>query len=191
MPATLHYDDENLQRLFEELKPRRRMAALKGAFRRAANRVRKTAVNNLRSSIRTDKDLEKGIRAEVLKRKTGFRVTIGSKVMKGRYKGTRKGRRLYGRAKSTWSNFSYHTNRQGKEKPVLIWAEAGTKWRKTKKPTRFIVGGRWRTGRNRGMMRRYGFMQKTAEEVRGGVTASLHNEVINSVKRVAEKYGCN
>lgn len=190
MAATMQYDDGDLQRLFAEMDTKKRLKALKGAFRREANKVRKTAVTNLRNSIRSDKDLERGIRAEVLKRKAGFRVTIGAKVMKGRYKGKRNGVRRYGRAKSTWTNFSYHTNRQGKEKPVLIWAEAGTKWRKSKKATRYLVGGKWRTGRTRGFMKRYGFMDKTAAAVRDSVTNDLHNELANSVTKVAKKYGC-
>lgn len=190
MAATMQYDDGDLQRLFAEMDTKKRLKALKGAFRREANKVRKTAVTNLRNSIRSDKDLERGIRAEVLKRKAGFRVTIGTKVMKGRYKGKRNGVRRYGRAKSTWTNFSYHTNRQGKEKPVLIWAEAGTKWRKSKKATRYLVGGKWRTGRTRGFMKRYGFMDKTAADVRDSVTNDLHNELANSVTKVAKKYGC-
>ena len=73
---------------------------------------------------------------------------------------------------------------------MLIWAEAGTKWRKSKKATRYLVGGKWRTGRTRGFMKRYGFMQKTLTEVRDRVTDSLHNEVVNSITKEAKKYGC-
>lgn len=73
---------------------------------------------------------------------------------------------------------------------MLIWVEAGTKWRKSKKATRYLVGGKWRTGRTRGFMKRYGFMQKTADDVRNSVTDSLHNELINSVTKVAKKHGC-
>lgn len=186
----MRYNDGELQRLFAELDPKQRLKAIKGAFRREANRVRKTAVNNLRSSIRTDKDMEKGVRAVVMKRAAGFRVTIGTKVMKGRYKGKRNGVRRYGRAKKTWSGFSFHTNRQGKDKPVLIWAEAGTKWRRTKNATRYNTAQGWRTGKTRGFMKRYGFMAKTLEQVRGTVTDNLHKEVIDNVTRVAKKHGC-
>lgn len=56
----IEYDDSNLRQLFAELEPKRRTQALKGAFRREANQVRKTAINNLRSSgIKSSKDLEK------------------------------------------------------------------------------------------------------------------------------------
>ena len=53
----INYDDRNLQQLFTELTPKRRLQALRCGFRKEANRVRKTAVNNLRSSIRSDRDL--------------------------------------------------------------------------------------------------------------------------------------
>ena len=52
MARTIDYNDENLQRLFAELEPKRRLQAIKGGFRREANQVRKTAINNLRSSIK-------------------------------------------------------------------------------------------------------------------------------------------
>lgn len=170
----MQYDDEDLQRLFAEMDTKKRLKALKGAFRREANRVRKTALNNLRGSIRTDKDLERGVRAVVFKRKAGFRVTIGTK-----------------KAGKTGKEYGFHINRRGLKKPVLIWAEAGTKWRRTKSKQRFKANGKWRTaGTHRGFMKRYGFMQKTAADVRDSVTDNLHNEVINSVRKVAKKYGC-
>ena len=174
MGETIQYDDEDLQRLFAEMDTKKRLKALKGAFRRGANRVRKTALNNLRGSIRTDKDLERGVRAVVFKRKAGFRVTIGTK-----------------KAGKTGKEYGFHINRRGLKKPVLIWAEAGTKWRRTKSKQRFKANGKWRTaGTHRGFMKRYGFMQKTAADVRDSVTDNLHNEVINSVRKVAKKYGC-
>lgn len=170
----LQYDDSNLEKLFTAMEPKRRMKALKGAFRREANRVRKTALNNLRGAIRTDKDLESGVRAIVFKRKAGFRVTIGTKKADKNGKGER----------------GMHLNRRGLKKPVLIWAEGGTKRRKSKKATRYPIGGRWSTGRTRGHMRRYGFMAKTLTQVRDSVTDDLHKEVINSITKEAKKYGC-
>ena len=79
MARSVAYDDRNLQQLFAELEPKRRLQAIKGGFRREANKVRKTAINNLRNSVRSNKDLEKGVRAIVFKRKAGFRVTVGTK----------------------------------------------------------------------------------------------------------------
>ena len=107
MDGTFEYDDSNLQKLYEALDPKRREKALRRAFRREATRVRRSAVNRLRGSIRSDRDLESGIRALVFKRKAvGFRVTVGTK-----------------RVKRTGKEFGFHKNRRGLKKPVLIWAE--------------------------------------------------------------------
>lgn len=175
MARTIDYNDENLQRLFAELEPKRRLQAIKGGFRREANQVRKTAINNLRSSIQSSKDLEKGVRAIVFKRKAGFRVTVGTK---------RAGKNGKGEA-------GFHTNRQGLKKPVLIWAEGGTKERQTKpkKGTRRRAA-RLRASHRTGRMKRYGFMAQTLTSVRDTVTTNIHEMVAENVQKVAEKYGC-
>lgn len=167
------YDDTQLQKLFTEMDVKRRNRALKGAFRREANQVRRTAINNLRSSLHSNRDLEKGIRAIVFKKAAGFRVTIG----------TKKANRKTGKGEK-----GMHINRQGLKKPVLIWAEGGTEQRKTKTKTRVFV--RERRGHNTGRMKRYGFMRKTQTYVRDKVTADLRNEIVESVTKTANKYGC-
>lgn len=164
----INYDDRNLQQLFTELTPKRRLQALRGGFRKEANRVRKTAVNNLRSSIRSDKDLEKGVRSLVFKRKAGFRITVGTKRANKKGKG----------------EAGFHTTRQGLKKPILIWAEDGTKARKTKGRS-----GK-HAARSTGRMKRYGFMDRTLKAVRGSVTENIHEMVAENVQRVAKKYGC-
>ena len=173
MPREIDYDDRNLQQLFAELEPKRRLQAIKGGFRREANQVRKTAINNLRSSLHSNKDLEKGVRTIVFKRKAGFRVTVGTK---------RAGKNGKGEA-------GFHTNRQGLKKPVLIWAEDGTQERKTKGN-----GGkramRLRSAHRTGRMKRYGFLTQTLNGVRDTVTNNIHNMVIENVEQVAKKYGC-
>lgn len=176
MSRSIDYNDENLQRLFAELEPKRRLQAIKGGFRREANQVRKTAINNLRSSgIQSNKDLEKGVRAIVFKRKAGFRVTVGTK---------RAGKNGKGEA-------GFHTNRQGLKKPVLIWAEEGTAERKTKpKQGTRRRAARLRASHRTGRMKRYGFMAQTLTSVCDTVTANIHEMVTDNVKRIAEKYGC-
>lgn len=172
MDGTFEYDDSNLQKLYEALDPKRREKALRRAFRREATRVRRSAVNRLQGSIRSDRDLESGIRALVFKRKAvGFRVTVGTK-----------------RVKRTGKEFGFHKNRRGLKKPVLIWAEEGTKPRRTKTATKIFA--RSRKGHNTGQMKRYGFMRLTAAQERGIVTANIHTEVNNSIIREAKKYGC-
>lgn len=175
MARTIDYDDKNLQRLFAELEPKRRLQAIKGGFRREANQVRKTAINNLRSSIQSNKDLEKGVRAIVFKRKAGFRVTVGTK---------RAGKNGKGEA-------GFHTNRQGLKKPVLIWAEEGTAERKTKpKQGTRRRAARLRASHRTGRMKRYGFMAQTLSSVRDTVTADIKKMVTENVEQVAKKYGC-
>lgn len=160
---SVDYDDSNLQRLFEELEPKRRLQALKGAYRKEAGKVRKMAVNNLRSTgVHTSKGLEKGVRALVFKKKVGFRVTVGERYANKNGKG----------------EAGFHTNRQGLKKPVLRWMDTGTKDRRTKK------------GARRGRMKRYGFIAKTTDDVRDTVTGDLRGEIVNSILRVAKKYGC-
>ena len=175
MARNIDYDDRNLQQLFADLEPKRRLQAIKGGFRKEANRVRKTAINNLRSSIRTDKDLEKGVRAIVFKRAAGFRVTVGTK---------KAGKNGKGEA-------GFHTNRQGLKKPILIWAEDGTEERKTKpKQGTRRRAARLRASHRTGRMKRYGFMAQTLSSVRDTVTANIHEMVTENVQKVAKKYGC-
>ena len=169
MAKNIDFDDSNLQRLFAELDVKQRTKALKGAFRKEANNVKKVAINNLRSCIRSSKDMESGVRALVFKQKAGFRVTVGTK-------------------KSGTKEYGFHMNQQGLKKPILIWAEDGTQSRKTKSHGSFF--GKSRKGRNTGRMRRYGFMQRTLSETRDSVTGRLREEIILSVEKVAKKYGC-
>lgn len=173
MARSVAYDDRNLQQLFAELEPKRRLQAIKGGFRREANKVRKTAINNLRYSVRSNKDLEKGVRAIVFKRKAGFRVTVGTK---------KAGKNGKGEA-------GFHTNRQGLKKPVLIWVEEGTQERKTKGNVGKRAARR-RSAHRTGRMRRYGFMTQTLNDVRDTVTADIHDMVTDNVLKIAQKYGC-
>lgn len=85
--SPLTYDDSGLQGLFEDLAPKQRVKALRGAFRREANRVRRAAIGNLHESIGGDKELDKGVRAIVFRRKAGFRVTVGTKKANKKGKG--------------------------------------------------------------------------------------------------------
>lgn len=79
MAGRSRYDDTRLVRLFEELDPKRRRQALKGAFRKAAFEVRNYARKGLKSEIEASKEVLKGIRGAVYRRSLGFRVTVGSK----------------------------------------------------------------------------------------------------------------
>lgn len=162
----IEYDDSNLHKLYAELEPKRRRQALKGGLRRAANMVRKAAVVRLRTSLKSNRDLERGVRALVFKRVAGFRVTVGT------------GRR----------GESIHTNRWGKKKPVLIWAEDGTQPRYRRSKRRALRLGSGRGGFS-GSMPRLGFMADTSAEMGPKVTEILKDETVKSVRRIALKYG--
>ena len=176
--VTIDYDDSNLQRLWEALDSKQRMKALKGAFRREANRVRKIAIKNLRQSIRGDQELERGVRALVWKRKAGFRVTVGTKRANKKGKG----------AAGYYISRKRRKDPDAKGKPVLLWADLGTKKRYTKSKTKIFR--RKRKGHFTGSMKPYKFMEKTANSVRDSVTGNLHKEIIDNIKRTAKRYGC-
>lgn len=173
-------DYHNLQQLFVELEPKRRLQALKSAYRKEATRVRKVAIKNLRGSgLRNSKDLEKGIRTRLLKNKAGIQVTVGTKKANKRGKG----------------ESGFHTNRFGQKKPILLWAELGTAERKTKSGGGILGILRRRAARKRkshrtGRMRRYGFMEKTNLEVRDTVTNNIRKNIVESVIKISQKYGC-
>lgn len=176
MASPLTYDDGGLQSLIEDLTPKQRVKALRGAFRRESNRVRRAAIGNLHDSIGGDGELDRGVRAIVFRRKAGFRVTVGTKRANKKGKGER--------------GYYISRKRRGKRnatgKPVLIWAEEGTTWRRTR------GRGFWkkRGGHSTGRMKRYGFMRKTLSEVRGSVTGTLHKEIIDQIKKAAKRNGC-
>ena len=108
--ADFYYDDRRLMSMFEELEPRRRVQAMRGALRQAANEVRKKAVENLRASkLNSNRDVEKGIRSVVWKRSLGFRVTIGTKKKRAKNESKARARRAI----------------------VPLWAEGGTDERHT------------------------------------------------------------
>ena len=68
MGTDFTYDDTRLRRMFESLGEKQRRTAMRGAFRAAASNVRAGAVKELRSSgLRSNRDVEKGIRVVVYK----------------------------------------------------------------------------------------------------------------------------
>lgn len=171
----MRYNDRKLRRLFAALDPTGRKKVIKGACRKVGNEVRKVAVNNLRASgLNHAEEMSEGVRAVVFKREAGFRVTVASRKANKRGKGEK----------------GMHRNRYGNKKPVLVWAEIGTRWRKSKKDTRYSVGGKWVTGRTRGYMKRYGFISKTKGQVEHSVGHRLKDEIATKVTQIAKKYGC-
>lgn len=164
---SFEYDDSNLQHLISEMQPKRRLQAMRGGFRKGAKLLRDAVVRELRSSIHSNKDLEKGVRALALKRKAGFRVTVGTKLANKRGKG----------------EAGFHTNRQGLKKPILVWADMGTAERKTK------VGKK--RGHSTGRMKRYSIIEKGSNAVSDTISEDVSNLITSEIQRVAKKYGSN
>ena len=178
-------DDEKLIKLFEALDPKQRKKAIKGALTRAGAQVRKEAVKNLKAKFPgAKKGMEKGIRRTNYKDKLGFRVTIGTK---GRKKTKGKQSRI---GNVFASDDYYYTNQRGQLKPVLIWAEGGTKSRHTKTESSWRGSRRKRRGHPTGSMPRYGFMERTKQEITPKVDALRKNESNLNIQMIAKKYGC-
>lgn len=172
------YDDSRLTAFFAELDPKKRKAALRGGITRTAGKVLRMARKNLSTAtngrgrkINTSTGLAKGIRRVVYKREAGFRVTIGTKINR----------------KNASKNQGFHTNRRGLTKPVLIWAEEGTKPRKTRTATKFWT--RSRKGHSTGVMTPYRFMRKTREEAQRTVPEEIKEDIRKSMTRLIRKYG--
>lgn len=168
----MSFDDSRLLKAFEELEPKRRLQAIRGGIRKTGNRVRKKAVSNLRNTgIHTSRDLEKGVRLVLYKKKAaGFRVTVGTKKASGRKKAQ-----------------GYHTNKRGLQKPVLIWWESGTRDRRTKSKTRVFT--RKKKGHYTGRITARRFMEQTLDQTRDSVTNEMHDMIRESVQKVIRKYG--
>lgn len=165
--------------MFADLSPENRKKVIKRACRKVGNSVKKVAINNLKSSgLGHADELSNGVRAIVFKREAGFRVTVASKKANKRGKGEK----------------GMHKNRYGNKKPILVWAELGTKWRrvKTDDKIRFKADGKWHTNttRHRGFIKRYGFIAKTLGQVEHKVGDQLKDAIAIKLKQVAKKYGC-
>lgn len=169
----IEYNIDNLQGFLNALSPKERTKLFKAGIRKAANKMRKAAVQNLRDSgLRSNKDLEKGIRRVLYRKKAGFRVTIGSIGNVNWRKGE--------------VAAAYHTNSKGKKKPVLVWAEGGTDRRFVKDTYR---KGKKVRGHSTWKMPAYGFMKKTRDEELPTVDKELKESIIETIQKTAKKYG--
>lgn len=169
------YTGKEWRELAKQLSQKQIRSALKGAYRREANKAVKIARKHLHSSGMQVKgnqaDWDKGIRPYVYSRGGGFLVTV-----KARAKSKRSSREA-----------GMHTNRYGVKKPILMWAEEGTRYRKTKSKTKVFV--RMKKGHLTGKMKAYGFMDKATPEMYRSVEQGLFPELEKAVKRQAKKAG--
>ncbi len=163
MAVEFEYDDTRLMRLFDELDPKRRRQALRGAFRQTARAVREAAVENLRATgLASSRHVERGIRIVMLKRgQAGFRVTVGTKRRRAKGEGT-----------------TAAEKRRRRLAIVPLWAETGTTERYTRK------------GRYRGAMGQRSFMGKTKSDMSPRVERMMKEAIVGNIESTAVKYGC-
>lgn len=163
--------------LLREMTPKQIRAAVKGAYRAEAKKARAIAVRNLSSSgldVQGNRsDWQKGIRSYIYRNGGGFMITVKARGSKDGGK-------------------SMHVNRFGFKKPILMWAEEGTKPRKTKSNggshARTFVR-RLRKGHATGSMPAYGFLARSAPEMYRTVEQDLYGEVEKAVEKKAAKLG--
>ena len=92
-----------------------------------------------------------------------------------------------------------HLNRQGKEKPVLMWAEDGTRERRAgRRISSFFGKSRFtgkkirqylRGGPRRGKMKRYAYLAKTEQQTADSVETNLFNSLQSNLEKAARKQG--
>lgn len=163
-----------------DLKDQRK--AMRSAMRREGGRLRKAAVVNLGQSGLgggTKRSLASGIYVRTYPDRYGLGFMVSVKPH-----GKRKG---------------VHLNRQGKEKPVLMWAEDGTRQRHVgRRIASFFGESRFtgkkirqylRGGASRGKMRRYAFLAKTDAQAASSVEANLFSDLQKNVERAARRQG--
>lgn len=131
--------------------------SLRSALRKSAGRVKQAAVQQMKSrglGAGSTQKLSKSIRTRVYPQNRGFLVTVKPHGKKG-----------------------YHRNRFGKEKPVLMWAEEGTKARFTRGRRRFT-----------GSMKAYRFMQRAEDMTSATIEKDLLREYeVQLQKRLKQK----
>lgn len=146
-------------------------AAMKGAYRKTGNEILTIARQRLMSSgIAHASKLKKGIRLRVYPRGGGFMISVKPHGKQG-----------------------YHVNRFGLEKPVLMWAEEGTKVRYVRHGGDQKVQtsvGQWRTlGRRRGQMPAYRFLDGIESQGVPVIEREMPQAIEDQVAKRAGKCG--
>ena len=144
--------------LMKQMSQRQLRNALKSGYRKANNEALKIARQKLGETslhvMGNTGDWKRGVRGYIYSKGGGFMATVKGRGQK-----------------------SMHVNRRGKEKPVLMWAEEGTKPRKR------------RNGGNSGHMRAYNFMRDSEAAMYRKVEEVLAPELEKAVYRAAQKAG--
>lgn len=173
--------EENFATVWEALDLKEQRKALRGAMRREGGRLRKQAIQNLRASgigQGTRQKLSKGIYVRVYPDKygAGFMVSVTPHGKRG-----------------------IHKNRQGLEKPVLMWAEDGSRSRRVgkRKKSFFYTSKRTgkkqraylRSGHSTGVMKRYAFLEKTEAQTAQTVEQNLFSDFQQNLNKAFSKKG--
>ena len=187
------YTGSEWKELAKELTPRQLRNALKRSYRAEAKKALGIARKYLGTSglqVQGNKsDWDKGIRSHIYSRGGGFMITV--KAHRANLKGE--------------GEKSMHENRKGFKKPVLMWAEEGTKPRQRggkKIRIKHGIYGTHRSGKTQywtetirkdgiptGQMSAYGFLDKATPEMFQTVESDLTVEVGAAVEKVAKKCG--
>ena len=173
--------------IFEVTDVKTQRNALRGSMRSEARNVKEIAKGYIRSIAKGKKGrslsqatsgIENGIYERVYPAKygSGFMVSVIPHGRKG-----------------------YHINRQGLEKPVLMWAETGTR-KRHRGPRKGSVKS-WsrltgtmtrkydRTGAYTGFMPEYGFLEKAEKAAASGVENRLFSKFEDNLERAARRKG--
>lgn len=147
------------------------MLAVWTAYRKTGNEVLKVARQKLaESGIANASKLKKWIRLRVYPRGGGFMITVKPHAKQG-----------------------FHVNRFGLQKPVLMWAEEGTKVRYVRKGGGQVAqlgDGKWRTlGRRRGQMPAYHFLDGVESDGGQIIEREISPRLEEAVMKRAEKLG--
>lgn len=175
--ADTEYTGQEWVELLKKMNGREVKKSLKGAIRKVAGKARKIAQGHLASEgpeVRGNKaDWKKGIRARVYPDRYGGGFMITTKARAGR-RGTGAGEQ------------GMHVNRFGIKKPIVMWAEEGTKLRRTRGKG---VLGLGRKAHWTGYMRAFHFMEHSENEIYEMAERDLVPEVEKSVEKIAKKCG--
>lgn len=179
------YEGREWGALLNELTPRQVRNAIKGGLRRVAKGAAEIGRESLRGSglmVKGDGgDWEKGVRPYVYSRGGGFLVTVKA------------------RASRSGKDKGMHVNRVGARKPVLMWAEGGTRERRSKVARRRATFfERARTGKrvvrmnngvSRGRMPAYGFLAAAEGRMFAYAEQALAPDMDKAVEKAARKAG--
>lgn len=162
----MRVDDRQLTLLLRDLEPGQRLRSVRAGFRKGATAMRREVIRQLRSVRRSNRTLEKGVRAIVYRKTAGFRVTVGTS-------GRGPGAKGY-----------YWSKGNRREVPVLCWTDTGTDMRFTRGTARRCVHY---TGR----LEPPGMIIDNAVKAKGDeVTRDVMDGIERSCLRAAMRYGC-